>query len=97
LFLWGALSDERTGLQFAAQSLNGPSRTQSHTLLSHQTPPPNLEGQVPVFMIFALQFGENYISIHTFNLFNLERFTLCLQKMGFSQIVIFILQCVNLY
>jgi hypothetical protein len=25
LFLWGALSDERTGLQFAMQSLNSPS------------------------------------------------------------------------
>jgi hypothetical protein len=27
LYLWDALSDERTGLQFAVQSLNGPSRT----------------------------------------------------------------------
>jgi hypothetical protein len=27
LSLWGALSDERTGLQFAMQSLNGPSRS----------------------------------------------------------------------
>jgi hypothetical protein len=36
LFLWGALSDERKGLQFAVQSLNGLSRrTHNHTLLSH--------------------------------------------------------------
>jgi hypothetical protein len=33
LFLWGALSDERTGLQFAVQSLNGPSRADSVTML----------------------------------------------------------------
>jgi hypothetical protein len=28
LCLWGALFDERTGLQFAVQSLNGPSRSE---------------------------------------------------------------------
>jgi hypothetical protein len=40
LFLWGALSDERTTLQFAVQSLIGPScRTLNHTLLSHLRPP----------------------------------------------------------
>jgi hypothetical protein len=33
LFLWGALSDERTGLQFAVQSLNGPSRAEPVTIL----------------------------------------------------------------
>jgi hypothetical protein len=33
LFLWGALSDERTGLQFAMQSLNGPSRAEPITTL----------------------------------------------------------------
>jgi hypothetical protein len=33
LFLWGALSDERTGLQFAVQSLNGPSRSEPVTIL----------------------------------------------------------------
>jgi hypothetical protein len=33
LSLWGALSDERTGLQFAAQSLNGPSRAEPVTIL----------------------------------------------------------------
>jgi hypothetical protein len=49
-FLWGALSDERMGLQFAVQSLNGPSHAEPITILysliwdSH-----NLEGQVPVF------------------------------------------------
>jgi hypothetical protein len=37
LFLWGALSDERTGLQFAVQSLNGPSRAEP--ILSHQRLP----------------------------------------------------------
>jgi hypothetical protein len=31
--LWGTLSDERTGLQFAVQSLNGPSRTEPITIL----------------------------------------------------------------
>jgi hypothetical protein len=33
-FLWVALTDERTGLQFAVQSLNGPSRTEPVTLYS---------------------------------------------------------------
>jgi hypothetical protein len=33
LFLWGALYDERTGLQFAVQSLNGPSRAEPVTIL----------------------------------------------------------------
>jgi hypothetical protein len=33
LFLWGALSGERTGLQFAVQSLNGPSRAEHVTIL----------------------------------------------------------------
>jgi hypothetical protein len=33
LFLWGALSDERTGLQFTVQSLNGPSRAELVTIL----------------------------------------------------------------
>jgi hypothetical protein len=28
LFLWGDLSEERTDLQFAVQSLNGPSRSE---------------------------------------------------------------------
>jgi hypothetical protein len=32
LFLWGALSDERTGLQFAVYSLNGPSRPEPVTI-----------------------------------------------------------------
>jgi hypothetical protein len=31
LFSWGALSDKSTGLQFAVQSLNGPSRTEPVT------------------------------------------------------------------
>jgi hypothetical protein len=33
LSLWGALSDERTGLQFAVQTLNGPSRAEPVTIL----------------------------------------------------------------
>jgi hypothetical protein len=32
-FLWGALSDERTGLQFAVQSLNDPSHAEHVTIL----------------------------------------------------------------
>jgi hypothetical protein len=32
LFLWGALSDERTGLLFVVHSLNGPSRVEPVTL-----------------------------------------------------------------
>jgi hypothetical protein len=33
LLLWGALSDEWTGLQFAVQSLNGPNRAEPVTIL----------------------------------------------------------------
>jgi hypothetical protein len=33
LFLCGALSDERTGLQFAVQSLNGASRTEPVSII----------------------------------------------------------------
>jgi hypothetical protein len=33
LYLLGALSDERTGLQFAVQSLNSPSRSEPETIL----------------------------------------------------------------
>jgi hypothetical protein len=33
MFLWGALSNERTGLQFAVQSLNGPSRSEPVIIL----------------------------------------------------------------
>jgi hypothetical protein len=33
LFLWGALSHEGKGLQFAMQSLNGPSRAEPLTIL----------------------------------------------------------------
>jgi hypothetical protein len=45
LYLWGALSDERTGLQFAVQSFNGPSRSEPETTLYCL-----MEGQVPVFI-----------------------------------------------
>jgi hypothetical protein len=51
LFLWGALSDERTGLQFAVQSPIGPRRAEPLTkLYSLIWDSPNLEGQVPVFI-----------------------------------------------
>jgi hypothetical protein len=50
MFLCGALSDKRTGLQFAMQSLNGPSRTEPVTILYCLIwDSPNLEGQVHVF------------------------------------------------
>jgi hypothetical protein len=49
LFLWGALSDERTGLQFSVQSLNGPSCAEPVTILyCFIWDSPNLEGQVTV-------------------------------------------------
>jgi hypothetical protein len=52
LLMWGALSDERTGLSFKIAA--GP-RQRSHSrvrvpLLSQIRDSPNLEGQVPVFM-----------------------------------------------
>jgi hypothetical protein len=51
LFLWGALSDERTDLQFSVQSLNGPSRTESVIRLYGLIwDSPNLEGQIPLFI-----------------------------------------------
>jgi hypothetical protein len=50
LFLWGALSDERTGLQFAVQSLNR--RTRNHTLLPHLRLP---QPEGPGSRIFILQ------------------------------------------
>jgi hypothetical protein len=47
LYLWGALSDERMGLQFAVKSLNGPSRAEPVTILYCLIlDSPNLEGQV---------------------------------------------------
>jgi hypothetical protein len=51
MYLWGALSDESTGLQFAVQSLNGPSHTEPVTILYCLIgDSPNLKGQVPVFI-----------------------------------------------
>jgi hypothetical protein len=51
LFLWGALSEERTGLQFAVHSLNGPSHAEPITILYCLIwDSPNLESQVPVFI-----------------------------------------------
>jgi hypothetical protein len=71
LFLWGALSDERTGLQFAVQSLNGPSRAEPVTTLYCLIwDSPNLEGQVPVFIaprnrvaqLYPLALGSLYVA-----------------------------------
>jgi hypothetical protein len=51
LYLWGALSDERTGMQFAMQSLNGSRRSEPITTLYCLIwDSPNLEGQAPVFV-----------------------------------------------
>jgi hypothetical protein len=51
LFLWGALFDEGTGLQFTVQSLNGPSRAEPVTILYCLIwDSLNLEGQVPAFI-----------------------------------------------
>jgi hypothetical protein len=51
LFLCDALSDERTDLLFAVQSLNRPSRSEPITILYCLIWDfPNLEGQVPVFI-----------------------------------------------
>jgi hypothetical protein len=51
LLLWGALSDKRMVLQFAVQSLNGPSRPKPVTILHFLVRySPNLEGHVPVFI-----------------------------------------------
>jgi hypothetical protein len=70
LFLWGALSDERTGLQFAAQSLNGPSRAEPVTILYCLiSDTPNLEGQVTVFIssrnkvaqLYPCELGSLYV------------------------------------
>jgi hypothetical protein len=47
----GALSDERTGLQYAIQLLNGPSRVEPVTVLCCLIwDLRNLGGQVPVFI-----------------------------------------------
>jgi hypothetical protein len=51
LFLWGALSDERAGLQFAVQSLDDPSRGKPVTVLYWLIwDSPNLEGHFPRFI-----------------------------------------------
>jgi hypothetical protein len=49
--MYSSLSDERTGLQFAVQSLNGPSRAEPVTILYCLIwDSPNLEDQVPIFI-----------------------------------------------
>jgi hypothetical protein len=51
LFVWGVLSDERPGLQFAMHLLKGPSRTKPVSILYCLIrDSPNLEAQVPVFI-----------------------------------------------
>jgi hypothetical protein len=50
-YFCGDLCDERIGLQFAVQSLNGPSCAEPITILHcFIWDSPNLEGQVPVFI-----------------------------------------------
>jgi hypothetical protein len=61
LYLWGALSDERTGLQFAGQSFNGPSRSEPVTILYYLIwDSPNLKGQVPVFISPRNRVAQSY-------------------------------------
>jgi hypothetical protein len=61
LFLWGALSDERTRLQFEVQSLNGQSRSEPVTILycliwdSH-----NLKSHVLVFISPWIRVAQLY-------------------------------------
>jgi hypothetical protein len=71
LSLWGALSDERMGLQFAVQSLNGPSRAEAVTILYCLIGGfPNPDGQVPVFIspknrvvqLYGLVLGSLYVA-----------------------------------
>jgi hypothetical protein len=51
LYLWGALSDERRGLQFAVKSLNGPSRSEPETILYCLIRDSiNLEGQFRIYI-----------------------------------------------
>jgi hypothetical protein len=44
LYLWGTFSDERTGLQFAVQSVNGRSRSEPETILHLRLPHPGWPG-----------------------------------------------------
>jgi hypothetical protein len=46
LFMWGTLSDEKMGLSFTTCCWS----SQAQSLLSQIRDPPNLEGQVPVFI-----------------------------------------------
>jgi hypothetical protein len=51
LFLWGALSEERTGLHYAVQSLNGPNRVEPVTILYCPIrDSPKMEDQVPILI-----------------------------------------------
>jgi hypothetical protein len=60
MFLLGALSDERTGLQFAVQSLDGLSRTEPVTIFYCLVwDSPNMEGQVPVFISHRNRVASN--------------------------------------
>jgi hypothetical protein len=61
LFLWSALSDKRTGLQFTVQSLNGPSHAEPATILYCLSwDSPNLKGQVPVFKSLRNRVAQLY-------------------------------------
>jgi hypothetical protein len=69
--MWGALSDERTGLSFTiaagfARAVilgSKSSGTHDQILLSQIRDSPNLEGQVPVF-ISPMDMVPNYTSRH---------------------------------
>jgi hypothetical protein len=64
LFLWGAFSDERTGVQVAVQSLNGPSRTEPvtilHSIVNIILSSSNLKAQVPVFIFLRKTVAKLY-------------------------------------
>jgi hypothetical protein len=63
LSLWGALSDERTGLHFAVQSLNGPSRSEPVTILYYVIwDSPNLEVQVPIYIYICIYTPRNRVT-----------------------------------
>jgi hypothetical protein len=61
LYLWGTLSGERTGLQFAVQSVNSPSRAEHVTILYCLIwDSANLEGQVPIFISSRIRVAQLY-------------------------------------
>jgi hypothetical protein len=68
LFLWGPLSDERTGLQFAVQSLNDPSHAEPVTILPQPGGPVSriyMCGGVTTQIILVLQMLCTFIDSHS--------------------------------